>query len=46
MTPEAMSTLEGDPLVVSYAPQLEVLKRAALTITHAGLNTVLYLVRE
>lgn len=41
MTPEAMSTLEGDPLVVSYAPQLEVLKRAALTITHAGLNTVL-----
>ncbi|MBD1866091.1 glycosyltransferase [Cyanobacteria bacterium FACHB-471] len=38
---EAMSTLAGDPLVVSYAPQLEVLTRAALTITHAGLNTVL-----
>lgn len=41
MTMESMPTLAGDPLVVSYAPQLEVLKRAALTITHAGLNTVL-----
>jgi zeaxanthin glucosyltransferase len=38
---EAMSSLPGKPLVVSYAPQLELLKRAALTITHAGLNTVL-----
>ena len=28
-------------LVVPYAPQLELLRRAALTITHAGLNTVL-----
>jgi MGT family glycosyltransferase len=33
--------LPGDPLVVSYAPQYELLARAALTITHAGLNTVL-----
>ena len=33
--------LAGDPLVVNYAPQLEILKRAALVITHAGLNTVL-----
>jgi zeaxanthin glucosyltransferase len=41
MTPEVMSSLAGDPLVVSYAPQLEVIKRAALTITHAGLNTAL-----
>ncbi len=41
MSLEAMSTLPGDPLVVRYAPQLEVLKRASLTITHAGLNTVL-----
>ncbi len=31
----------GDPLVVGYAPQLEVLARASLTLTHAGLNTVL-----
>lgn len=33
--------LPGSPIVVSYAPQLELLGRAALTITHAGLNTVL-----
>jgi MGT family glycosyltransferase len=33
--------LPGDPLVVGYAPQLELLARAQLTITHAGLNTVL-----
>jgi len=33
--------LAGDPLVVGFAPQLELLQRAALTITHAGLNTVL-----
>ncbi len=38
---EAMPTLPGTPLVVSYAPQLELLKKAALTITHAGLNTAL-----
>lgn len=38
---EAMPTLTGNPLVVSYAPQLELLRRATLTITHAGLNTVL-----
>ena len=35
------ANLPGDPLVVSYAPQLEVLSKAALTLTHAGLNTVL-----
>jgi zeaxanthin glucosyltransferase len=38
---ESMSTLPGAPLVVRYAPQLALLKRAALTITHAGLNTAL-----
>jgi zeaxanthin glucosyltransferase len=36
-----LGRLAGDPLVVRYAPQLEILKRAALVITHAGLNTVL-----
>lgn len=35
------SKLPGDPLVVSSAPQLELLAHARLTITHAGLNTVL-----
>ncbi|MBV8807631.1 MAG: glycosyltransferase [Acidobacteriaceae bacterium] len=33
--------LPGSPLVVKYAPQLEILERANLTITHAGLNTVM-----
>ena len=32
-------TLSGKPLVVNYAPQTELLSRAALTITHAGMNT-------
>lgn len=36
-----LPTFPGHPIVVPYAPQLELLKRAALTITHAGLNTVL-----
>jgi zeaxanthin glucosyltransferase len=40
-TPEVLPPLPGDPLVVGFAPQLELLQRAALTITHAGLNTVL-----
>lgn len=31
----------GNPIVVSYAPQLELLKRASVVITHAGLNTAL-----
>jgi len=31
----------GGAMVVRYAPQLEVLARASLTVTHAGLNTVL-----
>ena len=37
----AASSFPGSPLVVPYAPQLEVLARASLTLTHAGLNTVL-----
>jgi MGT family glycosyltransferase len=41
LTPDEASRLPGAPLVVSYAPQADVLGRAALTITHAGLNTVL-----
>lgn len=39
--PAALGNLAGNPIVVRYAPQLEILKRAALVITHAGLNTVL-----
>jgi MGT family glycosyltransferase len=38
---DAFSNLPGNPLVVENAPQLELLKRADLVITHAGPNTVL-----
>jgi MGT family glycosyltransferase len=41
MTPADLGDLPGEPLVVGYAPQLDLLQRASLTITHAGLNTVL-----
>jgi zeaxanthin glucosyltransferase len=34
-------TFAGNPLVVNYAPQVELLKRASLTLTHSGLNTVM-----
>ena len=34
-------TLPGQPIVVHYAPQLELLARSAVAVTHAGLNTVL-----
>ena len=41
LEPERLGPLQGDPLVVRYAPQLEIVKRAAAVITHSGLNTVL-----
>jgi zeaxanthin glucosyltransferase len=41
LDPARLGTLAGDPIVVSYAPQLQLLKQAAAVITHAGLNTVL-----
>lgn len=41
LKPEDLLALEGDPIVVRYAPQLELLERAKLIITHAGLNTAL-----
>ncbi|NDJ16656.1 glycosyl transferase family 1 [Myxacorys almedinensis A] len=40
-TPEALLPLPGSPLVVEYAPQLDLLQRTTLTITHAGMNTTL-----
>ncbi len=39
--PKSLPKLAGSPLVVEYAPQLELLQKAALTITHAGMNTTL-----
>jgi zeaxanthin glucosyltransferase len=41
LEPEAFSNLPGNPIVVKYAPQLELLQKASLNITHAGLNTTL-----
>ncbi len=39
--PESLPHFAGEPIVVKYAPQLEILQKAQLTITHAGLNTTL-----
>jgi len=41
ISPTALPPLSGSPLVVGYAPQVELLQRATLAITHAGMNTVL-----
>lgn len=38
---ESIPKLPGSPIVVKYAPQLELLQKANLVITHAGLNTTL-----
>lgn len=35
------ATFAGTPIVVPFAPQLALLRRAALSITHAGLNAAL-----
>jgi len=40
-TPESLPPLPGNPIVVGYAPQLELLQKAAVSITHAGMNTTL-----
>ncbi len=40
-SPESLPELPGNAIVVGYAPQLELLQKATLTITHAGLNTTL-----
>ncbi|MFH0944621.1 MAG: nucleotide disphospho-sugar-binding domain-containing protein [Planctomycetota bacterium] len=37
----AVALLPGDPIVVPWAPQLELLERAAVCVTHGGLNTTL-----
>jgi zeaxanthin glucosyltransferase len=40
------AALVGAPVVVPFAPQIELLKRATLAITHAGLNTALESLRQ
>ena len=44
--PEQLGRLAGDPVVVPFAPQLEILKHASIVITHAGINTVLEALSE
>ncbi|WP_417735434.1 glycosyltransferase [Rosistilla oblonga] len=41
MEGESIPSYPGSPLVVRYAPQLDLLDPAALTITHGGMNTTL-----
>jgi len=33
--------LVGDPIVVNYAPQLQLIQKAQMVITHAGMNTTM-----
>ena len=41
INPEDLGKIPANTIVVRRAPQIELLKRAALCITHAGLNTAL-----
>src|SRR5499425_1965962 len=41
LDPKQIGAVPRNVMVVNYAPQIEVLKRSSLCITHAGLNTVL-----
>lgn len=38
---ESGSNLPGEPIVVPYAPHQQLIERARLIVTHAGMNTVL-----
>ena len=44
--PKMFVDLPGNPLVVREAPQLELIKIAAIVINHAGINTVLETLME
>src|SRR5499433_1783098 len=41
LDPKQLGALPANLVVVSHAPQIELLRRSALCITHAGLNTAL-----
>src|SRR5262249_17504125 len=45
ITPEQIGETPSNVLTVAYAPQIELLKRSSLCITHAALNTVLEALR-
>jgi MGT family glycosyltransferase len=44
--PGDLGVLPGSPVVVPFAPQLELLKRASLCITHGGMNTTMECLAE
>jgi zeaxanthin glucosyltransferase len=44
--PKMFDGLPGEPLIVRDAPQLELLKKAEIVITHGGLNTALETLME
>ncbi len=41
LAPDKLGKLPGHPIIVAYAPQVELIQKSTLVITHAGLNTVL-----
>jgi len=41
LNPKGIRSLPKNAIVVSYAPQVKLLERSALCVTHAGLNTAL-----
>jgi UDP:flavonoid glycosyltransferase YjiC (YdhE family) len=41
LRPEQIGPVPKNTIVVNHAPQLELLKKASVCITHAGFNTVL-----
>ena len=41
LDPKQIGPVPGNAIIAKQTPQLEVLKRASVCITHAGLNTVL-----
>lgn len=46
LSTEGFENLPGRPIVVPFAPQLELIKRSTAVITHAGLNSVLESIAE
>lgn len=46
MDPELLADLPGEPVVVRFAPQLELIKLASVVISHAGPNTSLEALME
>lgn len=41
----SMGELPGNPIVVAYAPQLNLLRKSSVVITHGGMNTVMQALR-